>query len=179
MHCFCRFAAFAAKNKRQGEAGRAPGFFEVDRPPSAKQGPKAKKTHPRGVRRVLSARTRRASEAKKPALDLQGRSMAQRLLQAAPSTPPPRGFRAAPASGLQLYLTRRRLAAVPPARCGRQIPPGLSTMEEGAEPTKNDVIDMAQARPERKLVENPLTWWGDTPWCMWNFNYGASRAPAP
>jgi xanthine/uracil/vitamin C permease (AzgA family) len=45
-------------------------------------------------------------------------------------------------------------------------------MEEGAEPTKNDVIDMAQARPERKLVENPLTWWGDTPWCMWNFNYG-------
>ena len=52
-------------------------------------------------------------------------------------------------------------------------------MEEGAEPTKNDVIDMAQARPERKLVENPLTWWGDTPWCMWNFNYGASRAPAP
>ena len=64
-------------------------------------------------------------------------------------------------------------------RCGRQIPPGLPTMAEAAEPTKNDVIDMAQARPERKLLENPLTWWGDTPWLLWNFNYGASRAPAP
>ena len=52
-------------------------------------------------------------------------------------------------------------------------------MEEAAEPTKNDVLELAQARPERKLVENPITWWGDTPWCMWNFNYGASRAPAP
>ena len=106
--------------------------------------------------------------------------MAQRLLQAAPSAPPPRGFRAAPASGLQLYLTSRRLrlAAVPLA-AGRQIPPGLPTMAEAAEPTKNDVLELAQARPERKLVENPITWWGDTPWCMWNFNYGASRAPAP
>jgi len=28
-------------------------------------------------------------------------------------------------------------------------------------------------------LENPLTWWGDTPWLLWNFNYGASRAPAP
>ena len=79
-------------------------FFRSRCPPSAKQGPKANKTHPREVRRVLSARTRRASEAKKPALDLQAPSMAQRLLQAAPSTPPPRGFRAAPASGLQLWL---------------------------------------------------------------------------
>ena len=61
----------------------------------------------------------------------------------------------------------------------RQIPRGLPTMEEAAEPTKNDVINLSQRRPERKLVENPLTWWGDTPWCMWNFNYGASRAPAP
>ena len=52
-------------------------------------------------------------------------------------------------------------------------------MEEGAEPTKNDVIDMAQARPERKLVENPLTWWGDTPWCMWNFNYGRGTRTSP
>jgi hypothetical protein len=45
-------------------------------------------------------------------------------------------------------------------------------MAEAAEPTKNDVLELAQARPERKLVENPITWWGDTPWCMWNFNYG-------
>ena len=52
-------------------------------------------------------------------------------------------------------------------------------MAEAAEPTKNDVLELAQARPERKLVENPITWWGDTPWCMWNFNYGASRAPPP
>ena len=61
----------------------------------------------------------------------------------------------------------------------RQIPPALPTMAEDAGPTKNDVIDLSQRRPERKLVENPITWWGDTPWCMWNFNYGASRAPAP
>ena len=52
-------------------------------------------------------------------------------------------------------------------------------MAEAAEPTKNDVINLSQRRPERKLVENPLTWWGDTPWLLWNFNYGASRAPAP
>ena len=64
-------------------------------------------------------------------------------------------------------------------RCGRQIPPTLPTMAEAAEPTKNDVINLSQRRPERKLVENPLTWWGDTPWLLWNFNYGASRAPAP
>ena len=50
-------------------------------------------------------------------------------------------------------------------------------MAEAAEPTKNDVINLSQRRPERKLVENPLTWWGDTPWLLWNFNYGASRAP--
>ena len=52
-------------------------------------------------------------------------------------------------------------------------------MAEAAEPTKNDVINLSQRRPERKLVENPLTWWGDTPWLLWNFNYGASCAPAP
>merc|ERR1719311_1330681 len=45
-------------------------------------------------------------------------------------------------------------------------------MAEDAEPTKNDVINLSQRRPERKLVENPLTWWGDTPLLLWNFNYG-------
>jgi hypothetical protein len=52
-------------------------------------------------------------------------------------------------------------------------------MAEDAGPTKNDVIDLSQRRPERKLFENPVAWWGDTPWLLWNFNYGASRAPAP
>ena len=45
--------------------------------------------------------------------------------------------------------------------------------------------DMSGARPERHPFENPLTWWGDTPWFMWNFKYGgflgiwsgASRGP--
>ena len=41
---------------------------------------------------------------------------------------------------------------------------------------KNEFIDLAQARPERKVVENPLTWWGDTPWLLWNWNYGAAPA---
>ena len=81
--------------------------------------------------------------------------------------------------GLAMAPLFMRVMAWWPAPGGRQILRRAATMEEAAEPTKNDVIDMAQARPERKLVENPLTWWGDTPWCMWNFNYGASRAPAP
>ena len=90
------------------------GFFEVDRPPSAKQGPKEDKTHPRGVRRVLSARTRRASEAKKPALDLQAPSMAQGLLQAAPSTQPPPGFHTMKqAAATFTYYHTRRIVAVP------------------------------------------------------------------
>ena len=114
-----RWSAVPSAEPSKQDWGALSGFFEVDRPPSAEQGPKAKKTHPREVRRVLSARTRRASEAKKPALDLQAPSMAQRLLQAAPSTPPPRGFRAAPASGLQLwlagYLTSRSSSSSPPA----------------------------------------------------------------
>ena len=118
---------------------------------------------------------RDASEAKKPALDLQAPSMAQGLLQAAPSTPPPRGFHTMKLQLSPIIILDEGCSN----RCGRQIPPTLPTMAEAAEPTKNDVIDMAQARPERKLLENPLTWWGDTPWLLWNFNYGASRAPAP
>ena len=77
-------------------------------------------------------------------------------------------FTSSPSMIIRLFLHR-----------WRQIPPGLPTMAEAAEPTKNDVINLSQRRPERKLVENPLTWWGDTPWLLWNFNYGASRAPAP
>ena len=50
-------------------------------------------------------------------------------------------------------------------------------MAEAAEPTKNDVINLSQRRPERKLGETPLPGGGDTPWLLWNFNYGASRAP--
>jgi len=44
--------------------------------------------------------------------------------------------------------------------------------------SKNEMIDMAQARPERNALQNPLTWWGDTPVLLWNWNYGAGpRAP--
>lgn len=36
------------------------------------------------------------------------------------------------------------------------------------------VMDMklTEARPVRNLVENPITWWGDTPFFMWNWDYG-------
>lgn len=37
---------------------------------------------------------------------------------------------------------------------------------------KNSMITLNQPRPERKAFENPFTWWGDTPWLLWNFNYG-------
>ena len=40
--------------------------------------------------------------------------------------------------------------------------------------TKNNIVDMAQARPTRKLVENPLTWWQGTPWLLWNKDYGGT-----
>ena len=110
-----RWSAVPSAEPSKQDWGALSGFFEVDRPPSAKQGPKAKKTHPREVRRVLSARTRRASEAKKPALDLQAPSMAQGLLQAAPSTQPPPGFHTMKqAAATFTYYHTRRILAVPP-----------------------------------------------------------------
>ena len=109
-----RWSAVPSAEPSKQDWGALSGFFEVDRPPSAEQGPKAKKTHPREVRRVLSARTRRASEAKKPALDLQAPSMAQGLLQAAPSTQPPPGFHTMKqAAATFTYYHTRRIVAVP------------------------------------------------------------------
>ena len=33
-------------------------------------------------------------------------------------------------------------------------------------------IGLAQERPERAFLENPIAWWGDTPWLLWNKEYG-------
>lgn len=34
------------------------------------------------------------------------------------------------------------------------------------------ICNLHQARPERSAIENPISWWGDTPWLTWNTDYG-------
>ena len=38
-------------------------------------------------------------------------------------------------------------------------------MEKAVEIESGEPIcDLSQARPERSAIENPISWWGDTPW---------------
>ena len=49
---------------------------------------------------------------------------------------------------------------------------GKTIADEPPVATDAITIGLAQERPERAFLENPIAWWGDTPWLLWNKEYG-------